>query len=76
MPELVKISNYNRHTPIDTPQKWHPKHEIIVSIASSDKTGMQLFKEDSRIDMYLTAMRLGWSQVASSLPVDMWSSNV
>ena len=36
---------------------------------------MQLFKEDGGIDMYLTAMQLGWSQVASSssLRIDMWS---
>ena len=43
--------------------------DFIVLIASSDKAGMQFSKEDGRIDMYLTAMRLGWSQVASSLRV-------
>ena len=46
---------------------------VINSIGNSDKAGMQLFKEDGGIDMYLTAMRLGWSQVASSLRIDMWS---
>ena len=43
--------------------------DFIASIVSSDKAGMQFIKEDGEIDMYLTAMRLGWSQVASSLRV-------
>ena len=48
MPEPLTISNYNHHTPIDTPQKWHPRHEYSQRLTRLRGGGSSL--EASQVD--------------------------
>ena len=46
------------------------KGDLVVSITNLDNAEMQFFKEEGKLELYLTAMRR--SQVALRV-VDMWS---